>query len=319
MDKTEFKFPDEKEPEAKQEAKSNDGFEFDIEVVDDTPEQDQNRKPLEEPVNEVTDDELTKYDESVQKRIKKITHGYHDERRAKEAALREREEALKFAQQIIEENKRLKGSVQQNTTALVEQAKHAASLELEQAKKAYKDAYESFDADKVVAAQEALTAAKIKVERLSNYRPPAVKEESTLQTPQNNVQINTESAPAPSDPKALAWQEKNQWFGQDEEMTSFALGLHQKLVREGVDTRSDEYYNRLNKRLRQVFPENFSDASEKSEEKPKRTSSNVVAPASRNVAPKKITLTQTQVALAKKLKIPLELYARKVAEGMTNG
>lgn len=316
MDKTEFKFPDEKEPEAKQEAKSNDGFEFDIEVVDDTPEQDQNRKPLEEPVNEVTDDELTKYDESVQKRIKKITHGYHDERRAKEAALREREEALKFAQQIIEENKRLKGSVQQNTTALVEQAKHAASLELEQAKKAYKDAYESFDADKVVAAQEALTAAKIKVERLSNYRPPAVKEESTLQTPQNNVQINTESAPAPSDPKALAWQEKNQWFGQDEEMTSFALGLHQKLVREGVDTRSDEYYNRLNKRLRQVFPENFSDASEKSEEKPKRTSSNVVAPASRNVAPKKITLTQTQVALAKKLRIPLELYARKVAEGM---
>ncbi len=319
MDKTEFKFPDEKETESKQETKSDDGFEFDIEVVDDTPEQDKNRKPLEEPVNEVTDDELSKYDESVQKRIKKLSHGYHDERRAKEAALREREEALKFAQQIVEENKRLKGSVQQNTTALVEQAKHAASLELEQAKKAYKDAYESFDADKVVAAQEALTAAKIKVERLSNYRPPAVKEEPTLQTPQNNVQINTESAPAPSDPKALAWQEKNQWFGQDEEMTSFALGLHQKLVREGVDTRSDEYYNRLNKRLRQVFPENFSDASEKPEEKPKRTSSNVVAPASRNVAPKKITLTQTQVALAKKLKIPLELYARKVAEGMTNG
>jgi hypothetical protein len=317
MDKTEFKFPDEKEPEAKQETKSDDGFEFDIEVVDDTPEQDQNRPPLNEPVNEVTDEELTKYDESVQKRIKKITHGYHDERRAKEAALREREEALKFAQQIIEENKRLKGSVQQNTTALVEQAKHAASLELEQAKKAYKDAYESFDADQVVAAQEALTAAKIKVERLANYRPPAVKEEPTLQAPQNNVQINPESAPAPSDPKALAWQEKNQWFGQDEEMTSFALGLHQKLVREGVDTRSDEYYNRLNKRLRQVFPENFSDASEKSEEKPKRTSSNVVAPASRNVAPKKITLTQTQVALAKKLRIPLELYARKVAEGMT--
>ena len=319
MDKTEFKVPDEKEPEAKQEAKSNDGFEFDIEVVDDTPEQDQNRKPLEEPVNEVTDDELTKYDESVQKRIKKITHGYHDERRAKEAALREREEALKFAQQIIEENKRLKGSVQQNTTALVEQAKHAAKLELEQAKQKYKEAYDAGDSDLLVAAQEALTAAKIKTDRLATYKPPPVKEEPTLQTPQNNVKINPESAPAPSDPKALAWQEKNQWFGQDEEMTSFALGLHQKLVKEGVDTRSDEYYDRLNKRLRQVFPENFSDASEKPEEKPKRTSSNVVAPASRNVAPKKITLTQTQVALAKKLKIPLELYARKVAEGMTNG
>ena len=100
-------------------------------------------------------------------------------------------------------------------------------------------------------------------------------------------------------------------------MTSFALGLHQKLVREGVDPRSDAYYERVNKRLRQVFPENFSDGVEKQEEKPKRTSSNVVAPANRSVAPKKITLTQTQVALAKKLKIPLELYARKVAEGMT--
>jgi hypothetical protein len=316
MDKTEFKFPDEKEQETKQEAK--DGFEFDIEVVDDTPEPDKGRKPLDEPVNEVTDDELAKYDESVQKRIKKITHGYHDERRAKEAALREKEEALKFAQKIIDENNKLKGSVHENTTALVEQAKRAAALELEEAKRKYKEAYESFDADQVVAAQEALTAAKIKADRLANYKvtaPP--KETPALQTTQNDVKINPESAPAPSDPKALAWQEKNQWFGQDEEMTSFALGLHQKLVKEGVDPRSDDYYERVNKRLRQVFPENFSDATEKSEEKPKRTSSNVVAPASRNVAPKKITLTQTQVALAKKLKIPLELYARKVAEGMT--
>jgi hypothetical protein len=318
MDKIEFKFPDEKEPEAKQEAKKDDGFEFDIEVVDDTPEPDKGRKPLDEPVNEVTDDEISKYDESVQKRIKKLSHGYHDERRAKEAALREREEALKFAQQIVEENKRLKGSVHENTNALVEQAKRAAALELEEARRKYKEAYESFDADQVVAAQEALTVAKIKADRLANYKVTApLKETPALQTPQNNVQINPEPAPAPSDPKALAWQEKNQWFGQDEEMTSFALGLHQKLVKEGVDTRSDEYYERVNSRLRQVFPENFSDATEKPEEKPKRTSSNVVAPASRNVAPKKITLTQTQVALAKKLKIPLELYARKVAEGMT--
>lgn len=311
MDKTEFKFPDEKEPEAKQETKSDDGFEFDIEVVDDTPDPDKGRKPLEEPVNEVTDDELSKYDEGVQKRIKKLSHGYHDERRAKEAALREREEALRFAQQIIEENKRLKGSVHQNTNALVEQAKKAATLELEQVKKKYKEAYESFDADQILAAQEELVAAKLKAERLANYRPAPLQQEETP------VQNNTEFVQAPSDPKALAWQKENQWFGQDEEMTSFALGLHQKLVKEGIDPRTDAYYERVNKRLRQVFPENFSDGVEKQEEKPKRTSSNVVAPASRNVAPKKITLTQTQVALAKKLRIPLDLYARKVAEGMT--
>ena len=310
MDKNEFKFPDEQE--TTQEVKNADGaVEFEIEVVDDTPEPDKGRKPLEEPVNEVTDEELTKYDESVQKRIKKITHGYHDERRAKEAALREKEEALKFAQQIIDENNRLKGSVTENTNALVEQAKKAAALELEQAKQKYKEAYESFDADQILAAQEELVSAKLKAERLANYRPP------TLQTQETPVKPQQNTAPAPSDPKALAWREQNQWFGQDEEMTSFALGLHQKLVREGIDPRTDAYYERVNKRLRQVFPESFSDGEEKTEEKPKRTSSNVVAPASRSVAPKKITLTQTQVALAKKLKIPLELYARKVAEGMT--
>jgi hypothetical protein len=309
MDKTEFKFPDEKEPENK--AGADDSVEFEIEVVDDTPEPDKGRKPLEEPVSEVTDDDLAKYDEGVQKRIKKLSHGYHDERRAKEAALREKEEALKFAQQIIEENKRLKGSVTENTNALVEQAKKAAALELDQAKKTYKEAYESFDADQILAAQEALVSAKLKVERLANYRPAPLQQEETP------VKNTSEPAPAPSDPKALAWQQKNQWFGQDEEMTSFALGLHQKLVKSGIDPRSDEYYERVNARLKQVFPENFPDEQDKTEEKPKRTSSNVVAPASRSVAPKKITLTQTQVALAKKLKIPLDLYARKVAEGMT--
>lgn len=312
MDKTEFKFPDEEQAEAKQEAKAKvKDDDIEIEVVDDTPEPDKNRQPLDEPVNEVSDEDLAKYDESVQKRIKKITHGYHDERRAKEAAIREKEEALKFAQQIIEENKKLKGSVEQNTSALVEQAKRAASLELEQAKKKYKEAYDSFDSDQILAAQEELLSAKIKVERLANYRPPALQEEKVPVKPE------TEPAPTPSDPKALAWREQNQWFGQDEEMTSFALGLHQKLVRMGVDPRSDDYYKRVNDRIRQVFPENFAEEQEKVEEKPKRTSSNVVAPASRSVAPKKITLTQTQVALAKKLKIPLELYARKVAEGMT--
>ena len=309
MDKVEYKFPDEQD--SKQETKGKDDVGFEIEVIDDTPEQDQNRKPLDEPVNEVTDDELSKYDEGVQKRIKKLSHGYHDERRAKEAALREREEALKFAQQIVEENKKLKANLGKNTELLVDNAKHSAELELEQARKKYKEAYESFDADQIVAAQEALTSARLKVERISNIRS------APLQESENPVNIPT-FAPEPQvDSKALAWQRQNQWFGRDEEMTSFALGLHEKLVKNGVDPTSDEYYERLNGRLRQVFPENFSDGVEKVEEKPKRTSSNVVAPASRSVAPKKITLTQTQVALAKKLKIPLDLYARKVAEGMT--
>lgn len=307
MEKTEFKFPDEQD--AKQEAKGS--VEFEIEVVDDTPDPDKGRKALPEPVGEVTDDELSKYDESVQKRIKKLSHGYHDERRAKEAALREREEALKFAQQIIEENKRLKTDLNSNNTLLVGTAKQNAELALDQARKKYKEAYESFDADAILAAQEELTTAKLKLERVTNFKP------APLQERENPVNIAPQTAPETprADPKALAWQQQNQWFGNDEEMTSFALGLHEKLVKSGVDPTSDEYYERVNSRIREKFPENFPGLEEKS----KRTSSNVVAPASRNVAPKKITLTQTQVALAKKLKIPLDLYARKVAEGMTNG
>ena len=310
MDKTEFKFPDEQE--SKKEAKANDEVEFEIEVVDDTPQQDQNRKPLDEPVNEVTDDELSKYDEGVQKRIKKLSHGYHDERRAKEAALREREEALRFAQQIILENNNLKKNLGANETLLVGSAKQNAEMALDQARAKYKAAYDAGDADQIIAAQEELTAAKLKLDKVSNFRP------TSLQEHEVPVNIQPQLAPEPQvDSKALAWQRQNQWFGRDEEMTSFALGLHEKLVKNGVDPTSDDYYERLNGRLRQVFPENFSDGVEKQEEKPKRTSSNVVAPASRSVAPKKITLTQTQVALAKKLKIPLDLYARKVAEGMT--
>ena len=297
MNKEEFKFPDEAEKTPKQEVKSETDIE--IEIVDDTPPQDKNRKPLEEPVVEASDDELSKYDESVQKRIKKLSYGYHDERRAKEAALREREEALKFAQQVIDENNRLKKDLGSNTDVLVKTAKNSAELELDQARKAYKAAYDAGDADQIVSAQEALTVAKLKLDRISNFRP------TPLQERQIPVNIQPQLAPEPvPDPKALAWRDKNQWFGQDEEMTSFALGLHEKLVKNGVDPNSDEYYERVNTRLREKFPENFEDVQK--EEKSKRVVSNVVAPASRSVAPKKITLTQTQVALAKKLKIPLE-------------
>ena len=301
MDKTEFKFPDEKEVEAK------DDVEFEIEVVDDTPEPDKGRKPLEEPVNEVTDDELSKYDESVQKRIKKLSHGYHDERRAKEAALREREEALRLAQQIIAENNSLKKNLGDHTNLLVGTAKQNAEYALEQAKAKYKVAYESFDADQIVAAQEEMTQAKLRLDKVENFRVPP------LQETKFPVNIQPQSVPENNaDPKALAWRDENQWFGKNRVMTAFTLGLHEQLVEEGVDPSSDAYYEQINKTVRSKFPENFSN----SEEKSKRTS-NVVAPASRSVAPTKITLTQTQVALAKKLKIPLELYARKVAEGMT--
>ena len=311
----EFKFPDEAESK-KAKAEEKVDFEVEgegtpeIEVVDDTPPEDRGRKPMVEPPKEVTDEELSKYDESVQKRIKHFTKGYHEERRAKETAEREKEEALRLAQAVLEENKKLKGSVNQNQAALLEQAKKVVSGEVEAAKRLYKEAYESGDSDKLVEAQEALTIAKIRADKVNNFKPAPLQEEETP------VQINQQpTKAAPVDEKLLAWQEQNQWFGSNKRMTAYALGLHEDLVSEGIPSGSDEYYRRINADIRERFSDQFG-AEESVDAKPQRTKSNVVAPATRSTAPKKIVLTQTQVNLAKRLGVPLELYARKVAEEM---
>jgi hypothetical protein len=313
FEKVEFEFPDEK-TEAEDKANAEVEGKDDIEIVDDTPPEDRNRKPMVEPPKELTDEELSKYDASVQQRIKHFTKGYHEERRAKEAAFREREEALRIAQTIVEENKKLKGSLGQNQAAVLDSYKKLAANELEKAKAKYKEAYESGDSDAITEAQAGLTTAAMRAERVNNIKSPALQEEKT------DVQTRTEpknefvSAPV-ADHKAQEWQQKNQWFGKDEEMTSFALGLHTKLINSGVDPKSDEYYERLNGRIRQVFPESFE--SEKTVDAPTpRPAKSNVAPATRSTAPKKIVLTQTQVNLAKRLGVPLELYARKVAEEM---
>lgn len=314
IEKVEFEFPDEKE-EAKAkvvaEAKAADP---EIEVVDDTPPADRNRRASTEPPREFNDDELDKYDESVKNRIRHFTKGYHDERRAKEAAMREKEEALRLAQAIVEENKRLKGSLGQNQAVMIDGFKKIAASDLEKAKAKYKEAYESGDADALTEAQTALTAATIKFERVQNMKPQALQRPKDDVKTEQVVQPVPQPAPAPVDYKAQEWQAKNQWFGKDEEMTSFALGLHTKLINSGVDPRSDEYYDRLNNRLRQVFPDQFE--SEKASDAPPPKPRSNVAPATRSTAPRKIVLTQTQVNIAKKLGVPLELYARKVAEEM---
>jgi hypothetical protein len=288
--------------------KDNDADEYDIEVVDDTPKADRGRKASEPPA-EITDEELEEYSDKVKNRIKHFSKGYHDERRAKETALRERQELEKLTRQLVEENNNLKTTTTKNQTVMLDQAKKAAERELQQAKVAYKAAYESGEADAVVEANESITTAKIKVDRLNNFKLP------TLQTTEIPVQTReTATTPAPVvDAKATDWAKTNTWFGTDDEMTSYVLGLHSKLVKSGVDPQSDEYYETIDSRMRTVFSENFEDAEET--EKPRRQS-NVVAPATRSTSPKKVRLTQTQVTLAKRLGVPLELYAKKVAEEM---
>jgi hypothetical protein len=297
-------------------AKKQDESDFEIEIVDDTPAADRNRKPS-EPPEEVTDDELENYSEKVRKRIQHFSKGYHDERRAKEQAFRERQEMEAFARKLVEENKQLKGNVNKSQSAIVEQAKRAVTGEIEKAKQAYKDAYETGNADLLLDAQEKLTQARIRADKLNNFKLPSLQEEkSTVKTTSNFQNQAPVTAPAPKRPepdqKAISWANENTWFGQDDEMTSFALGLHNKLVKSGVDPKSDTYYENVNSRMREVFPDRFGET--KTDGGTSRRSSNVVAPATRSQSPKKVRLTQTQVAIAKKLGVPLDIYAKQVAE-----
>jgi len=307
-DNVEFEFPDESELKTRVGSKVVEPAaedEPEIEVVDDTPEEDRGRQPMKTPPEDPTDEELATYSKRDRNRIREFTKGYHDERRAKEAALREKEEAINLAKAVFEENKRLKGTVNTSQTALLEQAKKQVSQEVSDAKRKYKEAYEAGDSDALVDAQEELTTAKLKAERVNNFKPRPVEEEE-------EVAVSTQP---PYDAKAESWRRANdEWWGKDREMTGFALAYHDKLVNEeGIDPRSDDYYQRLNGRLRQVFPDKF-ESDEPADAKTQRPKSNVVASATRSVAPKKITLSQSEVNIAKRIGVPLEQYAREVAK-----
>lgn len=280
---------------------------IEIEIVDDTPKVDRNRKVSEAP-EEVTEEELAAYSDKVRNRIKHFSKGYHDERRAKETALREREELERYAQKLVHENKNLKTSVSKNQSILLDQAKRTVSTELDEAKRAYKEAYESGDTDAVVTAQEGMTTAKIKADRLGNIQlSPLQEEETSLEQ-----DITEQSTPVAVDQRANEWARTNTWFGSDDEMTSLALGLHNKLVKQGVNPQSDDYYDTINSRMQQLFPEHF-EGVDKPKRKTTKHQANVVAPATRSTSPKKVILTSTQVDLANRLGVKLEDYAKQVA------
>lgn len=309
VDKVEFEFPDEKEEKQEKTASAAKESEPEIEVVDDTPEQDRGRKPLEKPVVDPSDDELQEYSDKVKNRIKELTHARHDERRAKEALAREKEEAFRIAQAVYEENKQLKERLNKGETNFVSQAQRLAEVEVDKAKAALKAAHEAGDTEAFVEAQAALNRAQFMQERVKAFKPAPLQTESESA----NVVQQASQPPVPRvDVKAQSWKERNPWFGEDDELTSFAIGLHNKLVKSGYDTQSQEYYDAIDNRMRQVFPEQFK-VTEKVEPAGKRPAT-VVAPSSRATSAKKVRLTQTQVQIAKRLGVPLEVYARKVAE-----
>jgi len=318
----EFKFPDEIEAEASQQAEASQEVndEIKVEIEDDTPPEDRGRKPLpKEVVQELEKDDLEDYSEKVKKRLSQMKKVWHDERREKERAFREKEEALRFAQAREEEIKQLRQKVTLGQKAYVEEASRAAANDLVAVKERLKQAYESGDAEKITEAQEALTDAKMRIKEVERFKPALQKQESGVEkTPQASAP--TQQAPAATDAKAEDWRQKNTWFGADEEMTALALGLHEKLVRSGVDPRSDDYYRQIDQTMRKRFPEVFEEDAEpttevapRKEAKPRaQKAANVVAPATRSTAPRQVRLTPTQVAIAKKLGLSNEQYAREL-------
>lgn len=284
--------------------------EDDIEIVDDTPPEDRNRKPAKEPVEEVTDDELESYDEKVQKRIKKLSRGYHDERRAKETADRERQAAFDFAQRAYEENKALRKQLEEGSKVYIDKSLSEAATSLEAAKRDYKEAYDNGDAEKIVAAQEKMVQATMSLEQAKRLKPLTSEPEQSYSPPQQPY------VPAPSS-RAQAWQEENPWFGKDMEMSSLALAYHEKIVRDGVDPNSDRYYDMINSRMREVFPQYFNTGrdNDREDRSPTRAQQNmVVAPVTRGHAPKKVTLTRSQAESARRLGIPLTEFAKRIAK-----
>lgn len=303
-DLDEFKFPD--EVENKQEKDQSDKFE--IEIEDDTPEEDRGKKPSDpEFVEALEKDELEEYSDAAKKKISQFKKVMHDERRAKEAAQREHEEAIELARRVLQENQALKQRLNTGEEQLVNSYKDAALKEVEMAKREYREAYEAGDTDRIVDAQEKLTEAKMKVQQADRFIP----QRNALQEQENEVQIPQQSQQRPQkDAKAESWRESNNWFGQDEEMTSLALGVHEKLVKENgmAYATTDEYYKRIDATMRKRFPEYFNEEVEVETRKP----SNVVAPATRSTSSKRVKLKQSQVNLAKKLGLTPEQYAQEL-------
>jgi len=291
--------------------------EFEIEIEDDTPEEDRNKDPMpKEIVEKLEDDELEEFSKEKAKQLKKV---WHDERRRAESALREREEAVQVAKRLYEENRKLKQSLNTGEKAYVGTAKQSAIHELELAKREYKDAYDSGDSDRVVEAQEKLVAAKLRAQQIESYRPQYEEDETPLQPNKKGVDKGSEEQwsispvepPVPKpDPKAVAWQKRNAWFGENRVMTSMAFGLHENLVSRGVDPTSDEYYAAIDKEMRRRFPEEFEDetSTEKQEKKP----ASVVAPAKRTTGTNKVRLKASQVSIAKRLGLTPEQYAAEL-------
>ncbi len=309
MDQSEYKFPDEQDAQKTSDVEIKAEAPFEIEIEDDTPPDDRGKTPMPKPlVEELEKDELDQYDDNVKVKLKQMRKVWHDERREKEAALREQQEAIVLAQRLLEENKRIKQILTTGEKEYVSTVQNAAEMELAMAKKAYKEAYEAGDSDKLLEAQQAMQVANLKIIQAKNFKLPPLQEE---EVPVQPAPVQYQPVPQPDD-KAQAWQERNPWFGKNRGMTAYALGVHEELRDDGVEIGSEDYYRALDRTMRKRFPEAFqTSVVGDDEQKPqggRARPSTVVAPAVRSTASNKVKLKQSQINLAKKLGLTPQQY-----------
>jgi hypothetical protein len=318
FEKEEFTFPDE-EPKGKPQEMLADG-EVDIIIEDDTPAEDRNVEPMPEKIVkklEAADESTEELDPKTQKeRLLQYKKVWNDERRAKDAANREREEAIQLARRVLEENKKLKETLSTGEKSYIQTVQSNADLGLNAAKQEYRAALESGEADRIVEAQTALTEATYKVQQAKNYQP------TPLQENENEVQLQQVEQQTPKvDPKTQSWLDQNPWYGAKKAMSSYAVGVHEELVDEyGKDViGTDQYFRRIDQTMRKKFPEYFEtlEGSPAESEREAQTAtakakpSTVVAPATRSTSSKQIRLKQSQMSIIKRLGISPEQYARE--------
>jgi len=304
------------EQELELDVDQNDDGEYEIEIEDDTPKDDQGRPRRAEGdestvSDEDDDDDVKQHSESVQKRIKRLKYEYHEERRGKEAATREREAAVAYSQSLQSENEQLRKNMTDGEGVLVSQSKARVLAEINAAKREYKEAYEAGDSDKVVDAQEKMGRLLNEQSRIETWKPPVVQQQRAAPQPAYT--------PPPIDQKAAAWAEKNTWFDNKNAMSRYAMLVHQELIEDGVDLQSDTYYNKIDKEMRKRYPDRFDEIEV--ELKPTRQARSVVAPGGRtpSTSRTKVVLKQSEIDIARRLGVSNQEYAAQLMKDRQNG
>ncbi len=252
--------------------------------------------------------EQEEYSEGVQKRINKLTYKLRE-------AERQNQEAVSWAQKVQEENKQLKQKAESANSAMFTEYDSRVNTELVAAKAEYKEAFDKGDTDKMIEANEKLSRLAVEAESLKRVNAKREKEkESTVESEASKTEATDPTPPKP-DPKAQEWASKNPWFGEDQGATFAAFGIHRELMEEGYDGRTDEYYTELDKRLSKFAIKGYTDNQEEVPDSPvQRVASPTRQARTKKARNKTVKLTQSQVAIAKKLGVPLEEYAKYVKE-----